>query len=123
MSSDLTNLPAVIQSFIKATNQHDSQSYINAFAEDALVNDAARSFWGKEAIKRWSDKEIIGDKITVKSDEVREHYGDFIITFLIDGNYDKSKAPDPTFLDFFFKVNDNKVTTLIITKNKQKSAK
>jgi ketosteroid isomerase-like protein len=123
MSSDLTKLPAVIQSFISATNQHDSESYINTFAGDALVNDAARSFWGKEAIKRWSDKEIIGDKVTIKLDEVREHYGDYIITFLIDGNYDKSKAPDPTFLDFFFTLKGSKVTTLIITKNKQKSAK
>lgn len=123
MSNETTKLPAVIQSFIKATNDHDGDAFINTFADDALVNDIARNFWGKDSIRQWSDKEIIDVKVTFKADEIVEHYGDFIITALIDGNYDKSKVPDPTYLDYFFTVNENRIVKLIITKNKEKSAK
>jgi ketosteroid isomerase-like protein len=123
MSNETTKLPAVIRSFIKATNDHDGEAFINTFADDALVNDIARNFWGKDSIKQWSDKEIIDVKITFEADEIVEHYGDFMITALIDGNYDKSKAPDPTYLDYFFTVKGERIVKLIITKNKEKSAK
>jgi len=123
MSSETVKLPAVIQSFIKATNDHDGDAYINSFVDDALVNDFSRNFWGRDSIKQWSDKEIIGDKVTFEADEIVEHYGEFIITALTDGSYDKSKSPDPTYLDYFFTVKDNKIVKLIITKNKEKSAK
>lgn len=123
MSNKVTKLPMVIQSFIKATNEHDGVAFIDTFVDDALVNDFARNFWGKDSIQRWSDKEMIGDKVTLKADEIIEHYGEFMITALTDGNYDKSKSPDPTYLDYFFTLKDNKIVRLIITKNKEKSAK
>jgi ketosteroid isomerase-like protein len=122
MSNETTKLPGVIQSFIKATNEHDAGAFISTFADDALVNDAARNFRGKDSIKLWSDKEIIGDKVTLEIDEIIEHYGDLMITALVDGNYDKSKAPDPTYLDFFFTVKDNRIIRLIVIKNKKKCA-
>jgi hypothetical protein len=123
MSNEITKLPAVIQSFIKATNEHDSDAFINTFVDDALVNDFSRNFWSKDSIKQWSDKEIIGDKVTFEAEEIVEHYGEFMITALTDGNYDKSKSPDPTYLDYFFTVKDNKIVKLIIIKNREKSAK
>jgi hypothetical protein len=123
MSTELTRLPKAIQSFIKATNNHEGEAFINTFASDALVNDFSRNFRGRDAIKKWSDKEIIGDKVTFEAEEILEHYGDFMITALTDGNYDKSKSPDPTYLDYFFTVKHDKIVTLIILKNKEKSAK
>jgi len=116
-------LPEIITEYIRATNAHDGEAYIATFVKDALVNDFQRNFWGADAIKKWSDKEIIGDKVTFEIDEVVEHYGDFIITALTDGNYDKSKSPDPTYLDYYFTLRDGKIVKLIIMKNKEKSAK
>ena len=123
MPNDKSKVPAVIQSFIDVTNAHDADAFIHAFADDALVNDVARNFWGKDSIKKWSDKEIIAPRITVKIDDIVDHYGDFIVTALIDGEYDKSKTPDPLYLDYFFTVRGEKIVRLIITKNKEKSAK
>jgi ketosteroid isomerase-like protein len=120
--SNKTPLPQTITAYIKATNDHDGDAYIATFANDALVNDFQRNFWGREEIRTWSDKEIIGDKVTFETDEVVEHYGDFIITALTDGNYDKSKSPDPTYLDYFFTLRGDKIVRLIIMKNKEKSA-
>jgi ketosteroid isomerase-like protein len=120
--SNKIKLPAVIETFIKATNNHDGDAFISTFTEDALVNDFARNFWGKDQIKDWADKEIIEPQVTFKTDEIVEHYGDFLITALTDGNYDKSKAPDPTYLDYFFTVKNDKIIKMIVIKNKEKSA-
>ena len=117
-----TKLPAVITAFIKATNDHDGDAFIATFAKDAMVNDFARNFWGTAEIKRWSDKEMIGDKVTFEIDEMVEHYGEYIITALTDGAYDKTKSPDPTYLDYFFSVSGDKIVRMIVTKNKAKSA-
>lgn len=118
-----TTLPAVIRSFIDALNAHNGDAFIACFAEDAMCNDFQRNFWGRKAIKKWSDKEMIGDKVTFTMDEAVEHYGEYFITALTDGNYDKSKSPDPTYLDYFFTVRNNKIVRLLITKNREKSAK
>ena len=116
-------LPQVIETFIKAINDHDGDTYLSTFTEDALVNDFARNFWGKDQIKNWADKEIIEPKVTFKANGIVEHYGDFLVTALTDGNYDKSKAPDPTYLDYFFTVKNDKIVKMIVIKNKEKSAK
>jgi ketosteroid isomerase-like protein len=114
-------VPQVITNFISAVNSHDGEAFINAFADDALVNDAARNFWGKESIKNWGDKEIIGDKVTFETDDVMEHYGDYMVTALTNGNYDKTKAPDPLYLDYFFTLKDNKIIRMFVFLNKEKS--
>ena len=110
-------MPTIIADFFKATNDHSSDGFIATFASDAIVNDVMRTFAGKDAIKKWSDKEIIGDKITYEISAVTKHYGDFIVTALTDGDYDKTKAPDPLYLDHFFTVKDGLIVTLIIVKN------
>ena len=120
--SNQIKLPAVIETFINATNDHDGDAFISTFTEDALVNDFARNFWGRKQIKDWADKEMIEPKVTFKANEIVEHYGDFFITALTDGNYDKSKSPDPTYLDYFFTVKNDKIVKMIVIKNKEKSA-
>jgi hypothetical protein len=116
-------LPAGIENFIAAVNDHNGDAFIDCFAKDAYANDAARSFWGTEQIKKWSDKEMIGDKVTMKPDLIVEHYGDYMITALTDGNYDKSLAPDPTYLDYFFTVKGEKIIKMFVIINKDKSFK
>src|SRR5262249_36106434 len=105
------------------TNDHDSAAFIATFTDDALVNDFARNFWGKSNIKEWADKEMIERKVTFKADEIVEHHGDFLITSLTDGNYDKTTSPDPTYLDYFFTLKNDKIVKMIVIKNKEKSAK
>ena len=119
--SKQVKLPAVIEKFIEATNDHNGENFISCFAGDAYVNDAARSFRGKEQIKKWSDKEMIGDKVTIKPDTIVGHYGDYRITALTDGNYDKKLAPDPLYLDYFFTVKDDKIIRMFVILNKEKS--
>lgn len=118
-----TELPEVLTSFINALNTHDGNAFIACFANDAHCNDFQRNFWGAEAIKKWSDKEMIGDKVTFQIDEVVKHYGEYFITALTNGDYDKKLSPDPTYLDYFFTIKNDKIVRLMITKNREKSAK
>jgi hypothetical protein len=114
-------VPQSIKDFISAVNSHNGEAFINAFADDALVNDASRNFWGKEAIKNWSDKEIIGDRVTFKIDEIIAHYDDYMVTALTNGNYDKTKVPEPLYLDYFFILKEDKIIRMFVFLNKKKS--
>ncbi len=114
-------LPQLIKDFISAVNSHNSEAFMNAFTDDALVNDVSRNFWGKQAIKEWSDKEIIGDKVTFETDDVTVHYGSYMVTALTNGDYDKSKAPDPLYLDYFFTLKEDKIIRMFVFLNKAKS--
>jgi hypothetical protein len=111
------NLPRPITEYIGASNTFDGDRLIAAFADDALVNDARREFWGIEAIKRWSDKEIIGDKVTMDVQEVIEHYGDFVVAAVMDGEYDKTNLPVVVILTHYFTVRNDKIVSLIIIRN------
>lgn len=60
-NSNQTNLPTVIENFIKAVNAGDLEKVLSFFdREQGVVNDWGRRFVGHQAIKRWSDKEFIG---------------------------------------------------------------
>jgi len=66
---------------------------------------------------------MIGDKVTMQAEEIIEHYGDYLITALTDGNYDKKVAPDPTYLDYFFTLKEGKIVKMIVVLNKKKSVR
>ena len=110
-------LPKPITEYIEASNTFDGDRLIAAFADDALVNDARREFWGTDAIKRWSDREVIGDKVTIDVKKVKEHYGDFVVDAVVDEEFDKTNPPYIVILTHYFTVSDDKIVSLIIIRN------
>jgi hypothetical protein len=118
MSQAETMLPPAIEQFIAGVNSFDSASLLEPFADDALLNDNHREFWGKAAIKEFTDREFIGDRVTLSITDVREHYGQFIVAAKTDGNYDKTNLPDPLILSFYFTLKNETIVTLIIIFNK-----
>jgi hypothetical protein len=84
-----------------------------------LVNDNHREFWGIDAIRRWVEKEIVGDKVTMELREVIEHYGDTIVRGAYDGDYDKTNLPPgDLILSNYFTVRNSKIVRLIIIHNR-----
>jgi hypothetical protein len=114
-------LPPPIREYVEASNAFDGDRLIAAFAHDAMVNDARREFWGVDAIKRWSDKEIIGDKVTLDVTRVTVHHDMVIVDALVDGEFDKSALPDEVVLTHYFTLHDGKIVSLIIIFNAPKS--
>jgi hypothetical protein len=110
-------LPAVILTYIRAMNSFDLDQLLDTFADDALVNDQLRDYWGKPAIAEWAAREIIGDRMTMAVVKIVEHYGSVIITANVDGDYDKRGLPEPLVLAFCFSALGDKIVQLIILRN------
>ena len=110
-------LPDPVQGYIAASNAFDGDALIAWFADDALVNDVHREFWGREAIRRWVARELVGDRVTVAVTEVLDHHGDTIVRGRYDGDYDKTNLPDELILTSYFTVRDGKIVTLIVIRS------
>ena len=112
-----TTLPPAVLGYIDAGNAFDGDALIACFAEDAFVNDARREFWGAGAIRRWLDREIIGDKVTMAVTGTLQHHGDVVVHAAMDGTYDKAGLPDPLVLTHYFTVRDGLIVRLVIIRN------
>jgi hypothetical protein len=117
MTASTTGLETVIAEHIAAVNACDEDAIMATFADNALVNDAHREFWGTEAIRRWVAREMTGDHVTIDVTEVTEHYGDTIVRGRYDGTFDKTNLPDELILTNYFTVRDGKIVSLIVIHN------
>jgi hypothetical protein len=109
-----TELAGVIAENIRAINAHDLNALVATFADDAYVNDARRQINGIDAIRRWAEKEIIGDNVTVEPREVTEHYGETIVRGRYDGTYDKTNLPAELIMTNYYNVVGGKVVSLTV---------
>lgn len=77
----MPTVPEPVASFIDAVNRHDEAAFLDAFGDDGFVDDWGRIFAGREAIKRWSDKEFIGATGTLTPIQVStEDTADAVVT-------------------------------------------
>jgi len=74
------DLPPLVAAYVEATNSFNLERLMATFAEDALVNDQFRDYWGKPTIREWAKRDIIGERLTMNVTKVINHYGNFIVT-------------------------------------------
>lgn len=117
-SNVLMTLPPLVTAFVEATNSFDLERLMVTFADDALVNDQLRDYWGKAAIREWAERDIIGERLTISITKVLQHYDNFIVTADIDGAFDKRGLPDPLVLAFYFTPYNDLIIQLIILRNR-----
>src|SRR5258708_39944588 len=110
--TDTTTLAPVLAEYIAAVNAFDEEAIAATFADDALVNDVHREFWGRDAIRRWAARELAGDRVTVEVTEDLDHHGDTIVRGRYDGDYDKTNLPDELILTSYFTVRVVKFSSL-----------
>jgi hypothetical protein len=65
------DLEKPIRAVIEATNRGDTPALLRAFADDAVLIDAGRTFAGKEEITRWNAQENIGTKNDLRVTDVQ----------------------------------------------------
>ena len=111
-------LPTLVAAYVEASNNFDLERLMSTFAEDALVNDQLRDYWGKPAIREWAKRDIIGERLTMNVTKVINHYDNFIVTANVDGNFDKRGLPDPLVLAFYFTAQGDLIVQLIILRNR-----
>ncbi len=112
-----TELTGVIAAHIAGVNALDTDAIMATFADDAYVNDARREFAGSGAIRRWAEKEMVGDKIQIEVREVLDHHGDTVVRGSYTGDFDKTGLPDELVLSNYFSVRDGKIVSLVVIFN------
>jgi hypothetical protein len=110
-------LSGVVAEHIRAVNAFDIDAIVATFAKDAYVNDNRREIVGIEAIRRWVEKEMVGDHVTIEVREVLDHYGDTIVRGAYDGEYDKTNLPKELILSNYFQIRSGKIVSLIVIFN------
>jgi ketosteroid isomerase-like protein len=112
-----TALPPVVADYLAAVNAFNLDGMVAVFAPDAYVNDARREISGIDAIRRWAEKEMVGDHVTMEPLEVIDHYGETIVRSRYDGTYDKTSLPAELIMSDYFIVRDGKIVSLKVIRN------
>lgn len=119
MSTTTTELEGIVAEHVAAVNARDTDAIMATFADDAYVNDARREFRGIDAIRRFIEKEIVGDNITMDVREVVDHYGDTIVRAAYEGDFDRTNVPDgDVILSNYFSVREGKIVSLVTINNR-----
>jgi hypothetical protein len=113
-----TELNDVIQEYVDAVNASDIDRILAAFAEDAFVNDARREIRGVDAIRKFAEKEIVGDNLRIDVIEIIDHHGQAIVKAAFDGDFDETNLPDPLVLTSYFGVDDGMIVSMVTILNK-----
>lgn len=95
-------LPHPIDRFVEVLNRGDTEAFLRFFLDAGLVDDEGRRFVGRDAIRRWSDREFIGakgtmtvkgvrrakDRVSVSADWVSKSFtGPSRFVFVLDGQW------------------------------------
>jgi hypothetical protein len=110
-------LTGVVAAHVAAVNALDTDAIMATFAEDAYVNDARREFVGAAAIRRWVEREMVGDHVTIDVREVLDHRGDTIVRGAYDGTFDRTNLPEQIVLTNYFSVRDDRIVSLVVVFN------
>jgi hypothetical protein len=108
-----------VAAYVEATNGFDLERLLALFADDALVNDQLRDYWGKPAIREWAVRDIVGQSLTMDVTAVIEHYGNCIVTANVRGKFDMTGLPDPLVYAFYFTPLGERIVQLIILRNRR----
>ncbi|MER7891648.1 nuclear transport factor 2 family protein [Micromonospora sp. NPDC094482] len=83
-----TDLPPAIRALIEATNRGDSAAFVEAFTDDAYLNDWGREFRGRDGVRDWDGSDNIGvqshfDLVAIEPGPDADSY---VVTLTVTGN-------------------------------------
>lgn len=107
MSNRIDN--PVVSDFIATVNRHDQEGFLDAFVDDAVVDDWGRTFTGREQIAAWSDREFIGSHGVLTPEDVAED-GD---TITVIGDWRSTHANGRS--RFGFRLAGDRIATMTIS--------
>ncbi|MFE0820686.1 nuclear transport factor 2 family protein [Streptomyces sp. NPDC058847] len=81
-------MPTSIRVFFDATNSGDSESFVAAFTDDALLNDWGREYVGHGGIREWDHTDNIGvrSRLELLAFEPAREPDTYAVTLRVTGN-------------------------------------
>jgi hypothetical protein len=101
-----------IADFVEAIKEHDADAFLALFADNAVITDEGNEYQGIAAIREWNDEKNTGAEIILTPVATTDRNGKTILTVEVDGNFDKTRLPDPFLMDLYFTLDENLITTL-----------
>lgn len=111
-------LPQTVAQFFEAMNAREPSRLIDAFAEDAIVNDQLQQWRGRAELCEWVERDVIGQQLSLRAIHCIEHYGHQVVAAHADGSFDKRGLPDPLRVLLYFTFADDKIVQLIILRDR-----
>jgi ketosteroid isomerase-like protein len=74
-----------LEQMVDATNDADTEAFLECFADDAVIDDWGRRFVGREAIASWNSRENIGTKSHIELGNVVPDTAMFTVTVAVSG--------------------------------------
>ena len=109
-----TDERAVVTEFVRAVNAGKIEALVELFAEDALVNDQLRNFWGRGAIDEWLRREIVAVNVELDVLAIRKHYDVVMLSAGIRGDFESPCAAQPMGFDLHFTLHGSRIVRLLI---------
>jgi ketosteroid isomerase-like protein len=103
-----SSVPAAVQQLLDAVNAQDTDAFLAVFTADGAVDDWGREFRGHEAVRTWSDRELIGVQATLSEVEVTQPGNPLTIRAQVGGKGFNGPS------HFSFQVRDELVETMTI---------
>jgi ketosteroid isomerase-like protein len=103
-------VPAALRTFIDATNRGDSDAFVAAFTEDAVLDDWGRVFRGRAGIAAWnrSDNIGVGSRFELVGLEPTEDAGRVVATLTVTGGGYNGTGP------MIFEFHGDRIARLVI---------
>jgi ketosteroid isomerase-like protein len=74
----IESVPAPVAGLLEAANANDTEAFLAMFTDGGVVDDWGREFAGADAIRGWSDREFIGQRVSLSIDAVQRQ-GDLTV--------------------------------------------
>jgi ketosteroid isomerase-like protein len=103
-----TDVPPAVTRMVEATNAADSAAFVDAFADDAYLEDWGRGFRGRDGIAQWNQSDNIGRQSHFEVRSVRAEGDGVVVTLEVTGGGFNGTS------DFYFEVDGDAIRTMII---------
>src|SRR5262245_17172596 len=101
--------PAAVQRMIDATNAGDREAFVEAFTDDAYLEDWGRVFRGRAGVAGWNESDNIGRNTHFEATGTREQDGGYVVTLVVTGDGFNGTS------DIAFEVHDELIRSMIIS--------
>lgn len=102
------DVPTAVLRMVEATNAGDSTAFVDAFAEDAYLEDWGRAFHGRDGIARWNESDNIGRQSHFEVRSARRAGDGQVVTLAVTGGGFNGVS------DFYFEVEGDAIRSMVI---------